>query len=566
MRITSLGHAGLFIETAAGSILCDPWFSPAYYASWFPFPSNDHLAGPPYTEPTYLYVSHTHQDHLDETFLKRVSRDTTILLPDYPLDILEKTMRRLGFTRFVKTRNLQPVELPGLRITIASQVAPTDGPIGDSGLVVDDGQVRLFDQNDSRPIDLERLTALGPFDAHFLQFSGAIWYPFVYEFPESMMQALGKRKRENEMARALRYAQEFGGEHVFPSAGPPCFLDGPLFSFNDFDRDPANIFPDQTVFLEYMQAHGASNGHLTIPGSVVTLEPGRCTVTHPMPDDEVGRIFTSKREYLESYRARRASEITAQMAALPNHQVDVLPELKEWFEPLMERADVTCAGINGIVAVDLEDLKIALDFHTRRVRAWAADDEFDYYFRIPRPLVEDCIAVHAEDWVNRIFLSCRFKARRKGPFNEYVYNFFKCLSMERLQYAEGYYAERAPIEQFWEAAGYRIQRRCPHLKADLTRFAKIEDGILTCSMHGWQFELATGRCLTSDDRRIYAQPLDTGATVRRGCAGGWYDPATFPEGGPRSGPRRTGALPPPPHPSDVGHDEEPDEEDRKEAV
>ncbi len=51
-----------------------------------------------------------------------------------------------------------------------------------------------------------------------------------------------------------------------------------------------------------------------------------------------------------------------------------------------------------------------------------------------------------------------------------------------------------------------MQRRCPHLKADLTRFAKVEDGVLTCTMHGWQFELATGRCLTSDDRRLHAVP------------------------------------------------------------
>jgi UDP-MurNAc hydroxylase len=53
-----------------------------------------------------------------------------------------------------------------------------------------------------------------------------------------------------------------------------------------------------------------------------------------------------------------------------------------------------------------------------------------------------------------------------------------------------------------------VQRSCPHLKADLTRFGEEKDGILTCMMHGWQFDLATGRCLTSDDVRIYATPLN----------------------------------------------------------
>ncbi len=61
--------------------------------------------------------------------------------------------------------------------------APADGPLGDSGLVLADGSARLLDQNDARPGDPEALQALGPYDAHFLQFSGAIWYPIVYDFP-----------------------------------------------------------------------------------------------------------------------------------------------------------------------------------------------------------------------------------------------------------------------------------------------------------------------------------------------------------------------------------------------
>ena len=40
MRITGLGHAGMFIETAGGSILCDPVIGPTFFGSWFPFPDN----------------------------------------------------------------------------------------------------------------------------------------------------------------------------------------------------------------------------------------------------------------------------------------------------------------------------------------------------------------------------------------------------------------------------------------------------------------------------------------------------------------------------------------------
>jgi UDP-MurNAc hydroxylase len=47
------------------------------------------------------------------------------------------------------------------------------------------------------------------------------------------------------------------------------------------------------------------------------------------------------------------------------------------------------------------------------------------------------IADHQTDWVNSLLLSMRFRARRIGPYNEYLYTFCKCLAADRLMYAEG---------------------------------------------------------------------------------------------------------------------------------
>ncbi len=548
MEITFLGQAGLFIETKHGSILCDPWFNPAYFASWFPFPSNEEVDLAQIARPTYLYVSHQHHDHFDPQFLREhVWKGTTVLLPDYPLNLLERVLREVGFTKFIQTKNGQAVDVDGLRFMILAMVAPVDGPLGDSGLMVDDGETRIFDQNDSRPMDLDLLARFAPYDAHFLQFSGAIWFPMVYQFPEKMIQALGRKKRENEMARALRYIQQVGASFVIPSAGPPCFLDDPLFSFNDFDRDPTNTFPDQTVFLEYLQAHGLDSGRLIIPGSIAMLSKDACPVVHPLPAEQVQAIFSEKRAYLEAYKARQQPLIGSLKASWPRGQVDILSSLRDWFEPLLEVADLTCVGVNDRVLLDLGEQSVVIDFHQRRVYGWD-HEECGYSFRIDPALVEYCILHHVEDWVNLLFLSCRFEAQRKGPYNEYIYNFFKCLSLERLQYAEGYYTEQAPAQQLWESHGYRIQRRCPHLKADLARFAHIENGVLTCTMHGWQFELATGRCLTSEGHRLYAQPIATEATstddvegsngyqpdsnqvqsIRKECGHCWYVPSKWP--------------------------------------
>lgn len=509
MRITYVGHAGLFVETARGSVLCDPWFNPAYFASWFPFPSNEDLDLTRISSPDYLYLSHLHHDHFDPAFLRdHVSKDATVLLPDYPLPLLERALRELGFESFVHTRNGEPIELDGLRVAITAAVAPTDGPLGDSGLVLDDGEARIFDQNDSRPIDLDALERLGPYDAHLLQFSGAIWYPMVYRFSERMKQNLGRKKRDNQMSRALRYIEQLGADFVFPSAGPPCFLDDDLFYLNDLDRDPANIFADQTVFLERMRAEGYDNGRLVIPGSVATVGGGSCKIEHPLPEDEVEAIFADKGAYLERYKARKQSVIEAERASWPRGRVEIVPALREWFEPLLEQADMTCVGVNGRLLLDCGEQAAVIDFQRRRVYEWDGSEEWEYRLGVDPALVEACILAHHEDWVNELFLSCRFEAERRGAYNEYVYNFFKTLSEERIQYAEGFYAEQSQAQQLWECDGYRVQRRCPHLKADLTRFGEVRDGILTCRMHGWQFELATGRCLTSDDRRLYTEPIE----------------------------------------------------------
>jgi len=507
VRVTSVGHAGLFVETRHGSVLCDPWFNAAYFESWFPFPSNREIDPEWIGSPTYLYVSHLHHDHFDPGFLRtHVSKETTVLLPDYPLPLMERALRDLGFTRFVHTRNLEPVELDGLTVTITAAVAPTDGPLGDSGLILDDGESRIFDQNDSRPLDLDALQALGPYDAHFLQFSGAIWYPMVYRFPDKRKEALGRQKRDNQMKRAWRYVEQIGADFVVPSAGPPCFLDDDLFHFNDFDRDPANIFPDQTVFLEYLAEQGRPGGRALIPGSTATLAGGTCTVEHAVPDGEVHAIFADKRAYLEAYKAREQPAIEAAKASWPRGEVDIASSLREWFEPLLEQADMTCVGVNGRLLLDCGEQATMIDFQQRRVYPWRGE-EWEYRIGVDPALVESCIVNRYEDWINQLFLSCRFEAERKGPFNEYVYNFFKTLTEERVQYAEGYYAEQFQEQQMWECGDFLVQRRCPHLKADLTRFGVVEDGILTCTLHGWQFELATGRCLTSDDRRLHCEPL-----------------------------------------------------------
>ncbi len=174
----------------------------------------------------------------------------------------------------------------------------------------------------------------------------------------------------------------------------------------------------------------------------------------------------------------------------------------------MAEADLIAAGIDDAVVLDVGDECVRIDFRTRTVSAHQPGSfEAGYRFSIARELVETCVRRREPDWVNLLFLSMRFRAWRRGPFNDFVYTWFKSLTQERLQYAEGYYTEQGPEAGTIELFGFNVQKRCPHMKADLSRFGVGEGGILTCQQHGWQWELATGRCLTSAGHELSATPI-----------------------------------------------------------
>ncbi|GAA4407077.1 Rieske 2Fe-2S domain-containing protein [Tsukamurella soli] len=531
MQVTSVGHAGFHITTAAGTILCDPWVNPAYFGSWFPFPDNTQLDWKALGDVDYLYVSHLHRDHFDErNLLENVSKDATVLLPDYPVPDLRRELERLGFTKFFETQDSVKHTVSGpkgdLDVMIIALRAPADGPIGDSGLVVSDGETTLFNMNDARPVDMDVLgEQFGDIDVHLLQYSGAIWYPMVYDMPRGSKKRFAEQKRQRGMDRARSYVDQVGATWVVPSAGPPAFLDPELRYLNDEGRidaehvggDLSNIFPDQITFLEEMKKAGNGSerpgqGLLFIPGTVGDFRGTEMlSLTHPVPEDEVMRIFTEKTAYLDAFAERQAPVLTAEKATwAADDGVPLIGALRAKFEPIMAGSDLICDGIGYAVGLEMGSETVVLDFPNRVVREPKGDDgKYRYGFRIAPELVRTVLRDDEPDWVNTIFLSTRFTTWRIGGYNEFLYTFFKCLTDERIAYADGWFSEAHDDTASCELDGWEVQRRCPHLKADLSKFGVVEGEKLTCNLHGWQWDLPTGRCLTSSGHPLRASRLAT---------------------------------------------------------
>ena len=513
MRATSIGHAGILIETEYGSITCDPWFDPAFFASWFVFPRNDQLSADLLSRienADYLYISHLHGDHLDDSWLAtHMSRDTTVLIPGFPTRELERHMRALGFNNIIRTVDREELNLAGMTVVIHVETSITDGPGGDSTLMVSDGQTRLFNQNDCRTTDLDTLRQHGPVDLHWLQYSGAIWYPMVYEETPERMRELIDAKVDSQFTRSLKYVDEINAKAVVPSAGPPCFLDPELFQFNMITGDEFSIFPDQMSFLSRLTAAGR-NGLLAIPGTEIEVTPQGCTVQHPIADADVQAIFTEKRDYLTRYQSDWAPWLEQAKASWHPPTTNLLQTLKAWWEPLLAMAPTLRSAVGANCLMRIGDLEIIIDFRAGEIREFN-NEPYRFRFEIQRELVETIVADRAVDWSNALFLSCRFRAWRDGAFNEYLYNFFKSLSVERMRRAEA--EARRKLDppdgsEEIELGGYIVERACPHRQADLSVFGEVDGQTLVCTLHGWRFDLESGECLTASDRRLRVRRAD----------------------------------------------------------
>ena len=412
-------------------------------------------------------------------------------------------------------------------MAIHVETSITDGPGGDSALVVSDGTSRLVNQNDCRTTDLAALAAHGPVDLHWLQYSGAIWYPMVYEMDEATMRHLVDAKVESQLARAMRYVESIDARAVVPSAGPPCFLDPELFHLNVVTGDEPSIFVDQRTFLARLRRRR--------PSRACWRSPARRSRSTPAAHRR--RAPDRRRRGDGDLRAqgrvpRRATRPTGRMADEMHERWAAQPETD-----LVAGA----AGVVGAVAGGLPDGPRG---HRRRVPAARlgarrrssstsrparcaryAGEPYGFRFDIDRPLVEKVVAERAVDWSNSLFLSCRFRAWRRGEFNEYVYNFFKSLSPERMRRTEAEALRKlhppTETEPDIELDGWVMQRRCPHRNADLSVFGEVDGCELVCTLHGWRFDLETGKCLTTAGHELRVRRArSSGASPTRSAARG----------------------------------------------
>ena len=211
-------------------------------------------------------------------------------------------------------------------------------------------------------------------------------------------------------------------------------------------------------------AAAGPRGVLAIPGTAIDFTNRDVTVTHPIAN-EAGRARSSntRRVPPRSTRPTGCRGSPRCSAAGGPRAADLLATLKEWWEPLLAMAPHLRSGIGDRCLLRAGDYEIIIDFPNGDVREFAGE-AYAFRFDIQRELVETVVAQRADRLERRVcFCRCRFRAWRAGAFNEFLYNFFKSLSPERMRRAEA--EARQQLDPTRVISPVRNAHRRLHLRA-----------------------------------------------------------------------------------------------------
>ena len=324
MRVTYYGQACTLIEAAGRKILTDPWLTEgAYLGTWFHTHVLADAGVTPHTfakDIDYIFISHEHEDHLDPETLRQFDPDTPVLICRFPTPRFRDHLRTLGLTNVIERPSGEPLQLgDGLEVTIFGTAEYTN----DAALLVRAEGHTVFNETDCKLgyADLQRLGAAGV-DIGFYMFSGANWYPMLYDYPADVRRALTLRRRRALLKGLVQRVKLTRPKIVVPAAGPCTVLDPDLLWLNS---------PEDGIFIDPDEAVAAVKA--TVGNDAVNM------AATDVWDSETGMhrhappaFRLPRHTYIEEASARFAPQIRAAREALPAAGGDLAARLAGFFD------------------------------------------------------------------------------------------------------------------------------------------------------------------------------------------------------------------------------------------
>ena len=431
MRVTYYGQACTLTEAGGIKILTDPWLTEgAYLGTWFHTHVLADAGITPQTFPkdiNYLFLSHEHQDHTDVATLKHFPADLPILICRFPSTKFRNYLQSIGFTNIQELVSGEPKLVgDGVSVTIFNTVEYTN----DSAILIEHNGVRVFNETDCKLSygDLQRIGRLGV-DIGFYMFSGANWYPIMYDYPPDTMLELVRRRRKSLLDSFVRRVKLTKPRFAVPAAGPCTVLDKDLLWMNDEQR---GIFIDPVLAVDDLRRANLPSEPLYMAATDVWDSQAGFQPNAPQS------LRAPRQEYLQDAAERMAPVIAASRAAEPPAHTDLHSHFAQHFNALV--------GSQSQLVRDRINAKLAFAITGERPGEWTVDfsapgPEFvregilpgwTYKIEVEDRLISPFVTGE-EPFFEDLMLSLRFRcARRPDTFNEPLYHFLYEAEPERL--------------------------------------------------------------------------------------------------------------------------------------
>jgi len=486
--IKFLGHFGLDVQLGAARVVCDPWLSKrgAYLGAWHQFPANEHLLAADLHGAPTLFVSGPRPDHCDVETLRAFPKTVQVVIPKLPSPVLSERLQALGFTELRELGDGEKLEL-GDGVTLSLILSTTPHLLGATLILARDGEA-IVDQNDCRLDEaaLARLAALNP-TVHLLQFSGDHYFPAMLDLPLERLRDEGARARTALADRFFDSARRVGARHVVPVGGPPALVDERGFELNFGE----SIFydSDELAALAATRAPDlAARLRPLAPGDVATRDGDDWRFAARRP-------YEDKRAYLDAYRRARAPLREAELAEWRAQAEPVDgKELRSYLRDFFQFEDMT-AELGMLVEFRLTDGPSTwVDFRKKPYRYLAECEEAAAFVLTSESAWVSLVLQGKLTWHD--LLMGHLATIKRDPEREVP----KLMHHFDYRHDEALFNLTRLIDPMLitledEQNEYVCQRFCPHRGRDLD-YATIERGVLTCTAHGWRFDLRRGgRCL-----------------------------------------------------------------------
>jgi len=291
----------------------------------------------------------------------------------------------------------------------------------DSAILVEAEGCRLFNETDCKLsyADLERLGKRG-IDIGFYMFSGANWYPMMYDYPPEVQTERVRRRRQSLLRGFVQRVKLTRPRFAVPAAGPCTVLDPELLWLNTEER---GIFVDPELAVAALREAGLPSEPLYMAASDV-WDSGSGFEPHAP-----AAFRRPRHEYIREASSRLAPAIRSRQAAEPPAGADLAQRLADYFNTHVAAQTPAVRKRIGT--------RLALDVSGPRGGAWTVDfnapgpeyvregllPDWTYKIEVLDRLLYPYLT-GKEPFFEHLLLSLRFRAvRRPDEYNEPLYHF-----------------------------------------------------------------------------------------------------------------------------------------------